>query len=129
MAKTTVSISQLGNAIAEQLGLYNEEVVEAVNAAGEKAAKKLVKLTRKTAPKRTGDFAKSITYVAKENSATGDKEFVWGAKAPHHRITHLLVNGHPAPNGDRVDGDPFLHNALETVMPEYEKDVEEALKK
>ena len=129
MAKTTINAADLGAAIAEQIGLYHEEVIEAVNAAGERAAKKLVSLTKKTAPVRTGDYKKSITYTAKENAATGDKEFTWGAKAPHHRLTHLLVHGHPTVNGDRVDGDPFLQNALDTVLPEYEKEVEEALKK
>lgn len=129
MAKTTIKPGDLGDAIAEQLGLYREEVVEAVNAAGEKAAKKLVQITKKTAPKRTGDYRKSLTYTAKENAATGDVEYTWGAKAPHHRLTHLLVKGHPTTNGGRVDGDPFLHDALEIVMPEYEKDIEEALKK
>jgi hypothetical protein len=31
-------------------------------------------------------------------------------------------------NGGRVPGDPFLKNALDEVLPDYEKDVEEALK-
>ena len=128
MAKPTIKPSDLGAAIAEQLELYHDEIVEEINAAGEKAAKKLVSLTKKTAPKRTGAYRRSITYTAKENSATGDKEFTWGAKAPHHRLTHLLVKGHPTANGGRVEGDPFLQNALDTVLPEYEKDVEEALK-
>jgi ABC-type sugar transport system substrate-binding protein len=118
----------LGDAIAEQLGLYGEEVVEVVNAAGEKAAKELVKLTKATAPEKDGDFKKAITYTAKENPATGDKAFTWGAKAPEHRKTHLLVHGHATVNGGRVPGDPFLEKALDTVLPEYEKDVEEALK-
>lgn len=129
MAKTTIKASDLGKALAEQLRLYGAEKVEEVNAAGERAAKKLVSLTKKTAPKRSGDYRKSITYTAKENPATGDKEFTWGAKAPHHRLTHLLVKGHPKPNGDRVPGDPFLENAMDTVLPEYEREVEEALKK
>lgn len=128
MAKTTIKPSDLGAAITEALGIYHEEVVEEVNAAGERAAKKLVQLTKKTAPKRTGDYRKSLTYTAKENAATGDKEFTWGAKAPHHRLTHLLVKGHPTANGGRVAGDPFLENALDTVLPEYEREVEEALK-
>lgn len=129
MAKTTIKASDLGEAIAEQLRLYHEEAVEEVNAAGERAIKKLLQLTKKTAPKKSGDYAKSLTSVAKENPATGDKEFTWGARAPHHRLTHLLVKGHPTGNGGRTKGDPFLADALDTVLPEYERDVEEALKK
>lgn len=128
MAKSTIKPTDLGKAIAEQLSLYHEDVVEQVNAAGEKAVKALVKKTKRTAPKRSGDYRKSITSVTKENTATGDKEFTWGAKAPHYRLTHLLVNGHQKQNGGRVDGDPFLENALNEVLPEYEKDVEEAIK-
>lgn len=128
MAKTTIKPTDLGDAIAEQLGLYHEEVVHVVNYAGFKAIKKLVQITKKTAPERTGDYKKSITYTAKENAATGDVEYTWGAKAPHHRLTHLLVKGHPTGNGGRTTGDPFLQNALDTVLPEYEKDIQEALK-
>lgn len=129
MAKQSIKPSDLGAAIAEQLKLYGEEKVEEVNAAGEKAAKRLVALTTKTAPKRSGAYRKSITYTVKENPATGDKEFTWGAKAPHHRLTHLLVHGYAKRNGGRMKGDPFLENALDTVLPEYEREVEEALKK
>lgn len=127
MAKS-IKPSDLGDAIAEALGLYHEGVVQAVNAAGERAAKKLVQITKKTAPKRTGDYRKALTYTAKENSATGDVEYTWGAKGKHGRLTHLLVKGHPTGNGGRTTGDPFLQNALDTVLPEYEKEVQEALK-
>ena len=124
---TSIKPEALGKAITEQLTLYHEDIIEKVNAAGEKAVKELVNQPKKTAPKRSGNFRKAITSVEKENPATGDKEFTWGAKAPHHRLTHLLVNGHAKQNGGRVPGDPFLENALAQVMPEYEKDVEEAI--
>ena len=129
MAEKSIKATDLGAAIAEQLNLYGEELIEEVNAAGEKAVKRLVSLTKKTAPKRSGDYRKSITYTVKQNAATGDKEFTWGARAPHHRLTHLLVKGHPTGNGGRTTGDPFLADALDTVLPEYERDVEEALKR
>lgn len=119
----------LGIVLRDELQLYHKETIDDVNAAGERAAKKLVKLTKKTAPKKTGNYRKSLTFVTKENRATGDKEFIWGAKAPHHRLTHLLVKGHPTGNGGRTKGDPFLENAIETILPEYEREVEEALKK
>lgn len=129
MTYKTISPSDLGAAIAEQLRLYREEVIEDVNAAGEKAIKKLVRLTKATAPKASGNFSKSITYTAQKLPGAGDKKFTWGAKSPHSRVTHLLVNGHETVNGGRVPGDPFLENALETVLPEYERDIEEAIQK
>lgn len=127
MAKT-IKPADLGAALAENLGLYHQELIEQVNAAGERAAKELVKKTKATAPKRSGDYRKAITYTETTNSATGDKQFTWGAKAPHHRLTHLLVNGHEKQTGGRVPGDPFLQDALDQVLPDYEKEVEGILK-
>lgn len=123
----SINPSDLGKALSEQLTLYHADVIEKINAAGEKAVKSLVKKTKATAPKRHGDFSRAITHTEVEKS-TGDKDFIWGARAPHHRLTHLLVKGHAKQNGGRVPGDPFLERALDEVLPEYEKDVEEAIK-
>jgi hypothetical protein len=122
----TIRPQDLGEAIAEQLTVYHKDKLEQVNAAGETFIKQLVKLTKKTAPKDSGTFAKSLTYTAEEKVG-GDIAYTWGAKAPHHRLTHILVNGHATVNGGRVDGDPFLDNAMDTLLPDYEKAVEEAL--
>lgn len=119
---------ELGAAIQGVLTTYHKDVVDRVNLASEEAAQALVRKTKATAPKRSGDFQKAITYKARQNAATGDKTFVWGAKAPHHRRTHLLVKGHAKAGGGRVPGDPFLKNALDEVLPEYERKVEEAVK-
>jgi hypothetical protein len=124
----TIKPTELGAAIEKELTLYHRDVLSRVNLAGEEAAKALVRKTKATAPRRSGAFRRAITYKAEENPATGDKRFTWGAKAPHHRLTHLLVKGHEKPNGGRVNGDPFLENALNEVLPEYEKAVEEAVK-
>lgn len=124
----TIKPTDLGAAIAEELTTYRDGVVERVNAAGDKAIKKLVKQTKATAPKRTGSFKKNIT--SKEivpKTGTGMKLYVWGVKPPDLRLTHLLVHGHAKVNGGRVPGDPFLQNALDQVLPEYEEDVKEAL--
>ena len=128
MSETLISPADLGAAIAEMLDIYCDEVVEKVNAEGEKAIKRLVHLTKISAPKRSGEYSKNITYTASANPVTKCKKYTWGAKAPHYRLTHLLVNGHPTVNGGRVPGDPFLEEALDEVLPDYEAGVEEALK-
>lgn len=123
----TIKPADLGKAISAELGLYHEEVVEKVNAAGASAIKELVKRTKAGAPVATGDFKKSI--ASKEiDAGHGMKNFVLFARAPFHRIFHLLVHGHAKQNGGRVPGNPFLEDACEQVLPEYEKNVEEALK-
>lgn len=122
----TIKPSDLGAAIQQELGLYHADVIEKVNEAGKKASKKLLKQTKANAPKASGDFKKSLTVIEEDNGH-GMKSFTLHARAPKHRIFHLLVNGHAKQNGGRVPGDPFLQNAVDAVLPEYETAVEEAL--
>lgn len=122
---------QLADAIAQELTLYSKEVTGSVNEEGRKAIKKMVKLSKANAPEgKRGRFKKSIS--SREDDAgqgTGDKKFTWFVKAPDHRLTHLLVHGHATKDGGRTKPDPFLQNAVDAVLPEYEKAVEEAIKK
>lgn len=124
----TIELKDLGSAIGKELTTYHKNVVNRVNLASEEATQALVKKTKATAPKKSGDFRKAITYKVDENPATGNKRFTWGAKSPQSRLTHLLVHGHAKTDGGRVEGDPFLENALAEVLPQYENSVEEALK-
>ena len=90
----------------------------------------LVRKTRVTAPFRTGDFRRSITGdfrgLAKGLNTVSA---TWYVKAPHYRLTHLIVHGHDKGDGSRVPGDPFLENALNQVLPAYEEAIKEAVKK
>lgn len=126
-AKQILKGDGLSKAVKNELTIYHEDVVEKLNAAGDKATAKLVKLTKASAPVATGDFKKNI---ARTEVKVGDglKRYVWYVKAPLHRITHLLAKGYVAKNGRRVKGHPFLQKAYDQVIPEYERDVEEALK-
>ena len=125
MAKTIKS-ADLADAIQQELQLYSEGVAERVNAVSKSAAEKLKKLTKATAPVASGSFRKNIA-VKEVDSGHGTKKYIWHVKAPDHRLTHLLVHGHATKNGGRTKSDPFLKNALETVLPEYEQAVEEAV--
>ena len=112
--------------IRGMLTMYAADITEAIDEAGKEMVEKLVKLTRKTAPRDSGAFAKNIT--SKTIRRPSGNVYIWGVRAPYHRKTHLLVHGHPTAKGGRVPGDPFLENALEIVLPEYEEKVKEALK-
>ena len=130
MAKT-ITLPQLGAAIERELGIYQKDVIERVDAAGEKAIKKMVKLTRASTPEWTGRLKKNIAYKVIKNRAFGTgnsaNTYVLHAKAPSHRVFHLAVHGHATVSGGRAKGNPFLANAVAAVLPEYEEDVEEAL--
>ena len=126
-----VTLENLGGAIARELTVYGKEVQDNVNKAGRKAIKEVERKTKDTAPFNEQayhqHYADQITTKT-ESSRTGDETHTWYVKPPGHRLTHLLVHGHETRDGGRTRGDPFLQNALDDVLPDYEKDVEEAVK-
>ena len=120
------------------LTIYSEDINEKLREITKESMKKLVKETKATAPRgrREGKdtYRRHITadYTGTKRSSRGlkgqDVNAVWYVKAPDYRLTHLLVKGHATRNGGRTRANPFLHNAVEKVIPEYEAKVEEALK-
>ena len=119
--------TNIGEAIGNELTIYHEQIVAKLDEAAENAAKKLVKLTKATAPKDSGGFRRNIASKRLKKTENGST-YVWYVKPPDHRLTHLLVHGHATKNGGRTKADPFLANALETVRQEYEAAAEEAVK-
>lgn len=123
-----VKPEKLEDAIAEELTLYHADVIEKIDKAGAKAVKDLVALTRATAPVGVrGNFKRNIASKQLTKSKNGSK-YVWYVKSPEYRLTHLLVHGHTTKDGGRTKADPFLENALDTVLPMYEEAVKEVLK-
>jgi hypothetical protein len=130
MGRITVTPDKLAKAINAELTTYHEETLEKLRGATRNSMTDLVRKTRATAPKKTGAFRRHIAGdfrgLAKGLHTVTAR---WYVKAPHYRLTHLLVNGHAKKNGGRVDGDPFLENALAEVLPAYEEAVKEAVTK
>ena len=123
-----IGLEDLGAAITDELTTYHKEVTDRVNETTGKTIKELVKKTKATAPKGIrGSFKKNIASKV-EDAGHGMKRGIWYVKAPDHRLTHLLVHGHATKDGGRTAGDPFLANALEQVLPDYEKEIEEAVR-
>ncbi len=126
-------------ALEAQLSKYNEELNEKLTLVVEESINDLVKLTKATAPrgKRNGQFRKNIAAdksnlkKAKRGAHGGLHGRVttatWYVKAPDYRLTHLLVHGHATRDGGRTNANPFLANAVNKVIPEYERKVQEAI--
>ena len=127
--------NELNTEIERVLTIYSEDINEKLRGITRESMKKLVKETRATAPRgrRNGQYKKSITanYQGLKASARGlkgqDVKAIWHVKAPDYRLTHLLVHGHATRDGGRTRANPFLQNAVNKVIPEYEQKVQEAL--
>lgn len=105
---------------------YNGLITKAIKAETENAMKELVDETKATAPKNRPKYHKSIkSRTAFEDGRKIVKQ--WYVKAPEHRLTHLLNNGHQTRDGGRVDGTGFLSDAVDKVEKKYIKAVEEAI--
>lgn len=129
MAKrSSIQITGLGEAITQELTMYHQEVTEQVDRISEASIKQLAQMTKATAPKgHRGDFRKNISSKRLVKRKTGST-YVWYVKPPNHRLTHLLVQGHETRDGGRTRPDPFLQNALDQVLPEYEAAIERTIK-
>ncbi len=122
---------KLGEVIGEQLTLYTSDVNDKLYKAGQRAIKELERKTKDTAPFNARAYHKhyvDMIATKSEKLRAGLFRHTWYVKPPGHRITHLLVDGHETRDGGRTRADPFLQNALDAVLPDYEKEVEEALK-
>lgn len=140
MSRKRVHVGELGSAMEQELGIYGEEIEEGLRQVTETSMEKLVKTTKATAPtgRRHGQFKKNITADYQELRRAGKRSkgqfrgrtirATWYVKAPDHRLTHLIVHGHATKDGGRTRANPFLQNALDSVLPEYEKGIEEVLK-
>ena len=118
MSYRRVSPDDLADAIQQELSGYRASLQIRLNAAALKAMKRLVQLTKSTAPRgKRGSFAKSIK-MEQQDYGRGQ------VRPPDHRLAHLLVHGHATRDGGRTRADPFLKNALDQVLPDYEREVE-----
>lgn len=115
--------------LGQMLDEYASDVTDRVNAVTEDAMKRLVKETKRTAPRETGEYRKAITFT-RVKRLFGDT-FVWYTRGKGGRLTHLLVHGHDmVRNGrvvGRVKGSPFLERALSRLIPDYLHRVEGVL--
>lgn len=130
--------NDIGPQLERVLTIYGEEINDKIRAITTATMKQLVKETKATAPKgrRTNkdSYRKHISgdYRGTRKTARGlrgqDIHAIWYVRAPEYRLTHLLVNGHATSKGTRTRSSPFLHNAREKAVAEYEEKIQEAIR-
>lgn len=95
------------------------------------AIRRLVKLTRQSAPRGKREdgaevrprFHTSISYRKLKTYWYGASSYLWFVKAPNYRLTHLLAKARRTRNHRVIPGNPFLQNALDTALREYEENI------
>ena len=126
MRDETVTISTLDKAIAGALDEYNADVQSKIRTLVENAMRKLVRITKATAQRRTGKYAKSISSKVSADTPSNYAK-MWYVRGDRAMLTHLLNDGHAKVNGGRVPGTHFLDYAKKQVIEEYLEAVKEAV--
>ena len=124
---STIKATDFSKCLNDLLKNYVGSKTEKVNRLSERTVKRIAEITRRTAPKKTGDFKKGIRSGLILTRATGNV-YAWYVADPEYRLTHLLVHGHRTVNGKRTKSNPFLANAVDETLPEYVRSVENSMK-
>ncbi len=130
--------NDFGEQLERVLTIYSEDINDKLRAITTETMKNLVKETKATAPRgrraKKDSYANHISgdYRGTRKSIRGlrgqDIHAIWYVRAPDYRLTHLLVKGHATSKGTRTRSNPFLHNARERAVAEYEEKVQEVLR-
>lgn len=123
-----IGVEQLAGAIAEELTLYDQKVIDEIKKTAKKSMSALVKETRATAPVgNRGVYQKSISSK-KLSENKRSVSYVWYVKGSAYRLSHLLEKGHANRDGGRTEGTHFIQGASDPILEDYLKAVEEVLR-
>lgn len=106
MPSTYVDADRFGSELSGILGQLGDAVADEMPEVVREGAKVGRRAWRENAPKKTGDYAKSITYRVKRQ---GDESSAEIGSATMPGLPHLLEKGHAKVGGGRVA--PRVHIA------------------
>ena len=121
-----ISIDDMAEAIEKELMEYRELAADELKAAVKKAGRTAKSDIGKSAPVRTGAYAKSWRMKVVDESSVGIGVTVYSPS--HYMLAHLLENGHAKRNGGRVAGERHIAPAEEHAKEQLIGDIEKALK-
>ena len=121
-----IPISQLSAAVMEELEEYADLATEDMKSAVKKAAATVRKDIEASAPRDTGDYAKS--WAVKKTKETSSSLTLTVHSKNRYQLAHLLEYGHAKRNGGRVEGKAHIAPAEEKGIRQLEEEIERSLR-
>ena len=122
----SITPGKLGYEISRMLEEYALEAQEELDKAVRKAANETKKQIAATAPKRTGDYAKSWAVKTEHRGTKAVSATVYSKD--RYQIAHLLEFGHANRGGGRTSARPHLKAAEEHGIEVLELELRRGLR-
>ena len=120
-----IPISQLSAAVMEELEEYADLAAEDMKSAVKKAAATVRKDIEASAPKDTGDYAKSWAVKTTKESSNAMQVTVHSRN--RYQLAHLLEYGHAKRGGGRVAARSHIVDAEKAGIEQLEREIERSL--
>ena len=126
MARNTVTVDHLAEAVMKGLTEYADASTELVKQSVQQVSKEVKKEISENAPKRTGAYKKS--WATKKKKETSNSLTMTVHSKNQYQIAHLLEHGHAKRGGGRVAARPHIAPAEENGVTSLQEKIERGLK-
>lgn len=126
MARNTVTVDHLAEAVMKGLTEYADASTELVKQSVQQVSKEVKKEISENAPKRTGAYKKS--WTTKKTKETSNSLTMTVHSKNRYQIAHLLEHGHAKRGGGRVAARPHIAPAEEHGVTSLQEKIERGLR-
>ena len=118
--------SDLGEAIADRISQYNDQVKSEIQDEIKQTAKKTRDEIKEKSPKRTGEYAGGWSY---RKTGRGDNFGYTVYNREHYQLTRLLEFPHAARDGSIVSAQPHIGPAIKIHVETMTERIEQILQR